>query len=54
MRQVSMSNMLAGVSNILCFFCFDDYAWPSGDRVKLGKVFNDPEFEKCGKFQVHL
>lgn len=46
-----MSNLLAGMPTVICFFCFDDFAWPSGDRVKLNKAFNDPEFKKCGKLQ---
>jgi hypothetical protein len=31
-------------NNIICFFCFDDFAWPSGDQLPLNKVFNDPEY----------
>ena len=42
--QVSHSNMRVLKNNIICFFCFDDFAWPSGDQLPLNKVFNDPEY----------
>jgi len=35
--------------NIICYFCIDNFAWPSGDRVPMNKVFKDEKFKKCGK-----
>lgn len=32
--------------NILCYFCIDNFAWPSGDRLPYNKVYT-PEFQKC-------
>eukprot|EP00936_MAST-01D_sp_MAST-1D-sp1_P002895 g2895.t1 len=52
LHEVSHSNIGAGKrtwKNILCFFCIDDFAWPSGDRLPLNKHYADASFAKCGQ-----
>ena len=51
LHEVSHSNAPLGSENILCFFCEDDFSWPSGDALPLRKVFNPRYgFDKtCGK-----
>eukprot|EP00937_MAST-01D_sp_MAST-1D-sp2_P001052 g1052.t1 len=52
LHEVSHSNIGFGersAKNVLCFFCIDDFAWPSGDRLRLAKRYADPAFAKCGR-----
>jgi FtsP/CotA-like multicopper oxidase with cupredoxin domain len=38
-------------TNIICYFCMDNFMWPSGDRLPLFKNLNTeryPEYKKCG------
>ena len=38
-------------TNIVCYFCMDNFRWPSGDRLPLMKqlhVDQYPQYEKCG------
>jgi FtsP/CotA-like multicopper oxidase with cupredoxin domain len=50
-HEVAHSNTKPNRENILCYFCFDDFMWPSGDRLPLQKQLDldrYPEFAKCG------
>lgn len=51
LHEVSHSNMPFQAYNILCYFCIDNFAWPSGDRLDMKRVHdkaNFPSFAKCG------
>lgn len=50
MHEVSHSNtgILQHHEDVICYFCIDNFAWPSGDRLDMGKEFVDPAFKKCG------
>lgn len=50
-HEIAHSNTKPHRENILCYFCFDDFMWPSGDRLPLQKqldVDRFPEYAKCG------
>ena len=51
MHEVAHSNTKHDRDNILCYFCFDDFMWPSGDRLPLQKMLDVdryPEYAHCG------
>ena len=50
-HEVSHSNPKFNIENIICYFCMDNFMWPSGDRLPLQKQLDKkqfPEFAKCG------
>ena len=51
LHEVSHSRMPFRAKNIICYFCLDNFIWPSGDRLPLDKKLDAatyPEFKKCG------
>lgn len=50
-HEVSHSNPKFNIENIICYFCMDNFMWPSGDRLPLQKHLDKkrfPNFSKCG------
>jgi FtsP/CotA-like multicopper oxidase with cupredoxin domain len=50
LHEVSHSNR-QHTENIICYFCMDNFMWPSGDRLPLDKILNKerfPSFARCG------
>jgi FtsP/CotA-like multicopper oxidase with cupredoxin domain len=50
-HEVAHSNMPFGLQNIICYFCIDNFAWPSGDQLKMQKKLDAkkyPDFAHCG------
>ncbi len=51
-HEVSHSNPTRfHTENIVCYFCMDNFMWPSGDRLPLQKVLdkkNFPRYSNCG------
>ena len=53
LHEVSHSHLPFNVKadNIICYFCMDNFMWPSGDRLPLQKVLDKekyPSFAHCG------
>jgi len=38
-----------GTEDVICYFCIDNFAWPSGDRLNMAKQVVDPALKQCGK-----